>query len=169
MVADANRGKFPPLPIVKVIVPASIAKGHEWRYTTEKPAAGWMKPDFDDKAWLLGVAGFGEPSTPGSKVRTKWKTGDIWIRRTFELKDTDLTHPHFRIHHDEDAQIYVNGVLAAKVTKYTSEYMEIPLNKEGRAALKKGVNTLAAHCHQEMGGQYIDVGLVDVIPRPKKN
>jgi hypothetical protein len=167
-VTAANRGEFPPPPILKAIVPTSERKGIAWRYTTDKPAAGWFKADFDDSSWKTGPGGFGEPSTPGAVVRTRWKTPEIWLRRTFELTDTAFTNLQLRLHHDEDAEVYVNGVRAAARPGFVTDYVELRLRKQAKAALKKGKNTLAVHCKQTGGGQYIDVGLVDVIPRPKQ-
>ena len=69
--------------------------------------------------------------------------------------------------HDEDAEIYLNGVLAARVSGYTTEYDAIPIAPAARAALKPGKNVLAVHCHQTGGGQYIDVGLVEVQESPR--
>ena len=66
----------------------------------------------------------------------------------------------FDVFHDEDAEIYVNGVLAAKTEGYNTSYQHIPLTEAGRAALKSGQNIIAIHCHQTTGGQYIDVGIV---------
>jgi len=66
----------------------------------------------------------------------------------------------FDVFHDEDAEIYVNGVLAATTKGYNTSYQHIPLTEAGRAALKSGQNIIAIHCHQTAGGQYIDVGIV---------
>jgi len=165
--AKANRGDFPPPPIVKAIVPTSEKQGHAWRYTTEKPPDGWFKPGFDDSKWKEGPAGFGSRGTPGAIVRTEWKTPDIWIRRTVELPAGELVNPHFWMHHDEDVEVYVNGVLAAKAGHFTTVYEELAMTKGGRAALKPGKLVLAAHCKQTMGGQYLDFGIVDLVPRAK--
>jgi beta-galactosidase len=96
-------------------------------------------------------------------VRTQWNTPNIWLRRTFELKDAQLSEPSLMIHHDEDATVYINGELVATVAGFTTEYVTVPLNKKGRSALKAGQNTIAVHCKQTGGGQYIDVGIVDLV------
>ncbi len=62
------------------------------------------------------------------------------------------------LHHDEDLEVYINGVLAFTAPGYATEYDEYDLNPEGRRALKTGLNTFAVHCHQTVGGQYVDVG-----------
>ena len=169
-VAAANQGDFPPEPIIKPVVPTSEAKGQEWRFTTTKPADDWMKADFKDAAWRIGIGGFGEPTTPGAVVRTKWKTADIWLRREFQLDTAPPADLKFRIHHDEAIEIYINGVLAArtKPKTFTSEYVQMPVSKDAIAALKQGKNILAVHCQQIMGGQYIDVGLCQVVQPPRK-
>jgi hypothetical protein len=161
-VAAANRGDFSKLPKVREIVPTSQEKGIVWRYTTEKPAAGWERPDFEAAGWKEGPGGFGTKGTPGAVVRTVWKTDDIWIRRQIELPEGKYDNLYLNLHHDEDAEIYLNGVLAAKVGGYVTDYGEVSIRPEAIAALKQGKNTIAVHCHQTTGGQYIDVGLVEV-------
>ena len=163
-----NCGKLPPTPVIKEIVPTSQAKEITWRYTTDRPADEWFAPAFKDAEWKEGPGGFGTKDTPNSVVRTDWKTADIWLRRTIDWP-TDITGtPAFRVHHDEDVEIYVNGVLAAKTDGFTSEYEELPMTPEGAAALKSGKNQLAVHCHQTEGGQYIDIGISVEIPPPGK-
>jgi len=160
--AAANKRLYLPAPILKTIVPTSQKEPQSWRYTTSEPSDGWQKPDFDDSAWLKGPGGFGTKGTPGTVVRTEWKTSDIWVRRTFELKDEKLSRTQLVIHHDEDAEIYINGQLITKLEGYTLSYVRATLDEKARSALKVGSNCIAIHCHQTTGGQYIDAGLVDV-------
>jgi hypothetical protein len=166
--AAANRRLYLPPPIIKTVVPTSEKQGQNWRYTTSEPPAGWQRQDFDDSAWQKGLGGFGTEGTPGSVVRTEWKTSDIWLRRTFELRGGVPKEPHLEIHHDENAEVYINGVLAAKLTGYTTSYVLIPISDAARKALKVGQNMFALHCHQTGGGQYIDAGLVDVVEQPSR-
>ena len=68
-----------------------------------------------------------------------------------------------RIHHDENADVYLNGVRVAQLRGYTTRY---EVREISPAALRKGPNVLAVHCHQTGGGQYIDVGIDAIIPAP---
>jgi hypothetical protein len=167
-VAAVNQGDFsklPPSPIVKTVVPTSEEEGREWRYSLDKPSEDWFKPEFSDAEWKHGLGGFGTKGTPGAIVRTEWKTSDIWMRAEVTLSDERFASLHFRLHHDEDAEVYVNGVLAGLYGGYTSEYEEFPLTSSGRNAIKPGKNTIAVHCRQTGGDQYIDIGIVDLLPR----
>jgi uncharacterized membrane protein YphA (DoxX/SURF4 family) len=163
-VAAVNRGNVGHVPEVQVVVPSSQQKGQTWRYTTTKPPADWFKPDFDDSSWKKGIGGFGTKGTPGAVVRTEWKTDDIWLRRDFSLPDGPFRDLWFSLHHDEDAEIYLNGVLAAKVAGFITDYEETPIIPEALAALKPGMNRIAVHCKQTKGGQYIDVGVIRIKP-----
>ncbi len=166
--AAANKRLYLPPPIVKTNVPTSQKQPQNWRYTTSKPGDGWRQESFDDSAWQTGKGGFGTKGTPGAVVRTEWKSSDIWLRRTFELKGK-LNLPHLSIHHDEDAEVYINGQLVAELKKYTSSYVRVTLDEKARRTLKVGSNCMAIHCRQTTGGQYIDAGLVEVIEQPAKN
>jgi hypothetical protein len=166
--AAANRRLYLPPPTVKTIVPTSQKLPQAWRYTTSKPSGDWQRADFGDSAWQKGRGGFGTESTPGTIVRTEWNTSDIWVRRMFELKNEKLSQPQLLIHHDEDAEVYVNGQLAAKLDGYTTSYVRFTIDEKAQRALKVGSNCLAIHCRQTTGGQYIDAGLVDVIEQSAK-
>lgn len=156
-----NWAPLPQPPQFKALIPAAQQQPVLWRYTTAKPAGEWFKPDFADGSWKQGPAGFGTAQTPGTIVRTEWRDSDIWLRREFELSQTPAAALFLQMHHDEDTEVYINGVLAAKVTGFTTGYEEIELPPAARAALKPGKNILAVHCHQTDGGQYIDLGIVE--------
>jgi len=164
----ANKRLYLPPPIVETIVPTSQKQPQTWRYTTSEPRDGWQHEDFDDSTWQQGRGGFGTKGTPGAVVRTEWKTSNIWLRRTFELKGTRLSRPQLAIHHDEYTEVYINGQLVAKLGGYTTSYVPVTLDEKARKILKPGSNCLAIHCRQTTGGQYIDAGLVNVKERSKK-
>jgi len=159
-ITEAARKLYLPPPIVKTLVANSKTSPQTWRYTTLKPNDDWFQPHFDDSAWKSGPGGFGTESTPGTAVKTRWNTNDIWIRRSFTLDaipaegDIGLS-----IHHDEDAEVYLNGQLVKTLKGFTTSYSTVPLSPENIKSLKASVNTIAVHCHQTRGGQYIDVGL----------
>ncbi len=162
--AKWHKALFGPPPVYKELVATSETTPQTWRFTTAKPGDGWQKPDFDSAAWSEGKGGFGTKDTPGVVARTEWKSPDIWLRRSFDLKDKPEGEVLLRVHHDEDAEIYINGILAAKQGGYTTSYVEVAISDEARKSLKAGANTIAIHCHQTRGGQYIDAGFVRVVP-----
>jgi hypothetical protein len=158
----ANWAPLPRPPKTVVVVPTSEKEPATWRYSTQAPAADWFKPEFDAAAWKEGPGGFGTKGTPGAVVRTEWNTSDIWLRREFAMPDWKWTELQFRLHHDEDAEVYVDGVLATQVSGYVTDYEAVRIKTKAREVLKPGKHVLAVHCKQTTGGQYIDVGLVDV-------
>lgn len=164
---DANLGKGPRVDVVPFVKTAQDEPA-EWKYTTERPADDWAKPEFDDSSWKTGKSGFGTEGTPGGAVNTKWDTADIWLRREIEVSEEQMKDIDFIWHHDEAAQVYVNGALAARSGQHTTGYVEQRMREEGRKALKPGKNVIAVHCNQTTGGQYIDVGLIRLVEKSKK-
>ncbi|HEY3267930.1 MAG TPA: DUF4965 domain-containing protein [Armatimonadota bacterium] len=160
-------GQYAPLPkkpVVAVAVPTAQNAPIMWRYTMERPPANWMAKDFDDSGWKEGPAGFGT-DPPGFLSRTRWDTSDIWIRRQMTLPGKIGPNLQFFGYHDEDVDIYMNGVHAASEAGFVASYFPINILPAARKLLKPGaVVTIAAHCHQTEGGQGIDIGMANVLP-----
>lgn len=168
----ATKTLYLPPPTVKVVsqrigqTTQPLPAGEEWFYSTTKPAGdAWMKDGWKpESGWAKGGPGFGTKGTPGATVGTEWNTSDIWIRRVTSVSGP-VTNPHLSIHHDEDAEVYINGELAAKITGYTSGYKVVKVSDRAAAILKSAKSVvISVHCHQTQGGQFIDVGIVDLIP-----
>jgi hypothetical protein len=152
--------KTPDVARQEVLLPTSEAQPQKWHYVTEAPADGWYSADFNDKSWPEAPGGFGTRMVPNSRVGTEWKSSDIWIRREFQAPKAKGT-PVIRVFHDEDAEIYLNGVKVATLRKFVTSYVDVPLTDV--SLLKTGRNVLAIHCRQVEGGQFIDAGIVDEI------
>jgi hypothetical protein len=147
---------------LKTVLSTSEETAHKWQYTISEPAANWAQPVFNDSSWQSGLAGFGTDGTPGAHVRTNWSTHDIWMRQNFDLdmNASDLDNLILMLHHDDKCEVYINGVLAADAGGATGGYSIVDVNDAGKKALNlHGKNTIAIHCHQDGGGQYIDAGL----------
>ena len=108
------------------------------------------------------------PAGFGAGGRTSWKTPNLWLRREFTLgalTPAELAQVVLNVSHRGDCEIYLNGVLAAKLAGRTSTYVMEPLSDEARAALiPNGPNVLAIQCHEATGprargSQFIDAGL----------
>ena len=163
--AKWHKSLFGPPPVMADLLPTSEKDARNWRSTTAMPEKGWELSEFNDDTWKLGKGGFGTKGTPGAFIGTEWNTKDIWIRQSFELKEVPKGDLYLRMHHDEDAEVFINGVLAGKVASHVSNYYEVPMTAAAMKAFVKGKNTIAVHCKQTLGGQYIDVGIVEVVAK----
>jgi hypothetical protein len=162
LIKAANWAAIPKPPRIVTVVPAADHAEAKWHFTTNNPEGDWSKIRFDDSTWKESAAGFGAGDPPGAFIKTPWNTSDIWLRRQMEIP-TNSGHLQLWMHHDEDAEVFINGVLAARVHGYTTSYEPFAMLPEGQAAIKPGKNLVAIHCHQTTGGQYIDAGFVEVI------
>jgi len=137
------------VPTYNQVVPTSETAAQSWKYTTTAPASNWASTSFSDAAWSTGNGGFGTAGTPGAIIGTTWSTTDIWLRRTFNpgsLTATQRSNLLFKLHHDEGAELYINGVLAASVTGFTSGYEYTGMN----SAAQNAWSLMATTCWRSM-------------------
>ena len=173
-VAAANariyeRASRPLAPITRrQLVPRLDPDPQAWRMTTEAPGAGWMKPDYDDSAWRTTAGGVGSRGIVANvngraKIATEWTTKRLWMRRTFELAAVPekLEDVFFELFHDEDTEIWLNGVKVLAVKGWNGGWDEKAVDKDlFLSAVRPGRNVLAASVVQDFGEQYFDAGLV---------
>jgi Domain of unknown function (DUF4965)/Domain of unknown function (DUF5127)/Domain of unknown function (DUF1793)/Domain of unknown function (DUF4964) len=155
-----NWAVMPKLPGFEAVMPAADTKPGMWRYTTSQPAENWFAPEFNASSWSEGKGGFGKTRNSAAVIGTEWTSNDIWLRREVEFNGTKWDELLGWLHHDDDAEVYINGVLALKTTGATGSYEDFYFNRRGRSAIKHGKNVIAVHCRNTGGEQYIDFGLV---------
>jgi len=143
---------------LRTLVETSRQEAQSWRMVTEAPQGEWQSAEYDDSEWLAAAGGFGAEGTPGAVIGTEWKGTDIWLRREFSVDSAEVEMLMLEIHHDEDADVYLNGRQIAALKGYTVAYQLVDVTGE-KGALRAGRNVLAIHCKQTVGGQFIDAGL----------
>ncbi len=155
-----TRGVPAESPEYRVLLPTSERKARSWQYTLDRPVGDWFACDFDHSKWKTAPAPFGQDEAGiGRKPNTRWNSSDIWLRSSFDMPAEQFDHYVLNIQYEEAPEVYLNGLLAAKLSGYNADYDQIPLNHQAGAFLKPGRNTIAIHCTQTVGGQYIDVGI----------
>ncbi|CAM3970045.1 protein of unknown function [Pedobacter westerhofensis] len=138
------------------VLPASDEKAYTVKYSESAPAAGWEKSTFADAAWKTGTAPFGD-----GQATTQWKSKDLWVRRTFNLAQTDFNNLKLKIMHDDDVEVYLNGKNIYSCQCFNGKFINVPVDSK---ILQKGQNILAIHVKNNTGGQWLDAGLVYVKP-----
>ncbi len=95
------------------VVPTANQEAYLAKYTFTQPQQGWELPTFDDAAWQYGKAPLGDGASSNPlKVNTLWKTPDVWYRREILLGEFKAEDLLLQISHDDDVEVFVNGVLA---------------------------------------------------------
>lgn len=157
---DGKTYRFMGRDLIKTEPVIGTAKQNLWdaMYTFSKPEDNWMQNDYVPQNWQSGKAAFGTPENPHATV--SWNKDDIWVRRTFDWsEDISKEDLFLQYSHDDNVEIFLNGEQIA-VAGNGLDYdllQEIPANIA--SSIKPHNNVLAAHCHNNGGGAYIDFGI----------
>ncbi len=146
---------------MKFLVSPAGTIGAASKYVVTKPAGNWMGVKFDDSNWIDGVGRY--TNEKPKVVHTDWNIAnkDIWVRREVML-DSVPAAAKLLIFHDDDVEVYINGVMAVTRKNWTTGFIVCDITPGARRALKKGKNVIAMHCNSTKGGQHLDVGIVAV-------
>ena len=143
------------------VLPTIAVEPWEAKYMTDrKPSGDWTSPGYDDSSWKSAPGAFGSKDMPG--VRTIWRGNDkdIYVRRTVELtEDLSASDIVLEYSHDDVFELYINGVKVVGTGYEWKNNVRMDLPAEVLKTLKPGKLTVAAHCHNTVGGSYVDFGL----------
>ncbi len=141
----------------KIILPSQEIKNVEWKYSFNKPLAGWDQISFDDTSWKSGQSGFGKAGN------TAWISDEIWLRKKIKLgnlSSAELENLVLSVNHNGNIEIYINGVKACGV-EGSNKYSLQKINDAAKRAIKNNrPNVIAIHCHKDDIDQFVDAGLV---------
>jgi hypothetical protein len=131
-------------------------------HTTQSSIA-WTRLGFDDSSWDTQTGAFGS-AKEYPNVNTSWTdtNSDIYIRRTVDLTAEDLTKDlYLDYSHDDVFELYINGRKIVGTGNTWGQGFKYHLTDADKAALIDGTNVIAAHCHNTIGGAYVDFGIYE--------
>lgn len=141
------------------VVPTSLQEPWKGRYTTSRPAQGWMKPGFDDSAWKQDIGAFGTKINEPT-AKTDWTTRDIWVRRDITLdRGLENEKVYLEFSNDDDAVFYVNGIEVYNTGPTCNKNKRVAIPAEAARTLREGRNLIAASCTNPHGNGLLDFGL----------
>lgn len=149
--------------LYKTIVPAGDEVNYAAMYTESAPVGSWMNAGFDDSKWKKGIAPFGDNK---SISKTMWLSKDIWVRRNFNITNTNFNKLFLKLQHDDDVEVYLNGETVYATKGFTGKFIYLPMNDEIKSKIKKGKNILAIHVTNNVGGAWLDAGIVEEPKQP---
>ena len=168
-IALANHFQYPVPTYVPVLATSEFAP-QTWKYTIATPPANWTSSTFDDSNWQIGKSAFGGVTPEGPNIGTNWESDDIYLRKSFNpgpLSAEQISQLIVRNIHDDDLDVWINGVSAYKGGGAAHRYENKALSDEAKAAIRPNAdNTIAVHCHESGGDQDVDVGLSIRVPAP---
>ncbi|TWR31163.1 DUF4965 domain-containing protein [Mucilaginibacter pallidiroseus] len=144
----------------KTILADADEKTYTAKYIEADPGKNWAETAFDDSKWKTGAAPFGNDPAYN---KTMWKSRDIWVRRTFTYTKTDVNKLVLKLHHDDQAEVYLNGEKIDESEGANGDLQIIQLKNSIKDKLRDGENVLAMHCVNTGGGAWIDAGLAEEV------
>ena len=107
----------------------------------------------------MGVATFTAKGDAYIGIGTKWTEDELWLRKSFELKETDKDLRLIVYYNVGVGWIYINGTKVAEVKdRSRRHYQHIDISEYAKV-LKKGTNIVAVHCTAGKRGHAFDMGL----------
>ncbi len=119
----------------------------------------WKELNYDDTSWETLTGPMGSEGIWYAPYNYVWR-GEyncFCLRRSFDLPVVGTGGYSFKMQHDDDIKVYLNGKLVIDEPDYTDERIstyEIPND-----AFVAGENMLAIYIQQNWGGAYLDYGL----------
>lgn len=136
-----------------------------WKFAEENlPEGKWWAADYDDSGWKRGDAAFGEQEIsqwgPVTLPATSWRGRVLWMRQSFDLKETATVPSLYLRHSGVNIRVWLNGKEVYSSKQSLHDYLTVPMPQ---TTLPAGRNVIAVECMNAAPNRYVDIGLVESV------